>query len=65
VSAAERKYPTKAKVEHAIRMAKLAGIDTVGSIELGPDGTIRIAAAQNGGMAVADEIAQWREKRGR
>ena len=37
-------YATKAKFEHALRMARLAGIEAIGSIELGPDGTIRIAA---------------------
>lgn len=63
-------YPTKAKVEHAIRMARLAGIQTIGSIELCPDGTIRIAAksAERAGsqpVAVEDEIAQWRAKKGK
>lgn len=57
-------YATKAKFEHALRMARLAGIDTVGSIELGPDGTIRIAApAATSEPAVEDEIAQWRERK--
>lgn len=63
-------YPTKAKVEHAIRMARLAGIETIGSLELCPDGTIRVAAAapgasNSGATAVEDEIAQWRAKRGK
>lgn len=64
---AKAHYATKAKVEHAIRMAKLAGIKEVGSLELAPDGTIRIAApAATSEPAVEDEIAQWRaRKRGK
>ena len=61
-------YPTKAKVEHAIRMARLAGIEAIGSIELCPDGTIRIAAANPSVPTVGtpeDEIARWRAKRGK
>lgn len=60
------RYATKAKVEHAISMARLAGIKVIGSIEFGPDGAIRICAASNGAApAVEDEIAQWRAKRGK
>ncbi len=66
-SAPSRKdYATKAKFEHALRMARIAGIDTVGSIELGPDGTIRIAApSASPEPAVEDEIAKWRAKKGK
>ncbi|GAA3794812.1 hypothetical protein GCM10022600_15270 [Qipengyuania pelagi] len=61
------RYPTKAQVEHAIRMAKLAGIDRIGSIELGPDGTIRLAAPGEAPApaSIEDEIARWREGKGR
>lgn len=61
-------YATKAKVEHARRMAELVGINEVGAIELGPDGTIRItakASAQATPLSPDDEVAQWRAKRGR
>lgn len=64
---ARKDYASKAKFEHALRMARLAGIEKVGSIELGPDGTIRIAAptASSTETAVEDEIAKWRERKGR
>lgn len=66
---AKQSYPTKAKVEHAIRMARLAGIENIGTIELGPDGSIRIsreaAAPATPVPTVEDEIAQWRAKRGK
>lgn len=56
-------YATKAKFQHALDCARLAGIETVGSIELGPDGTIRITApAATPEPEVGDEIAQWRRK---
>ena len=62
-------YATKAKVEHAIRMARLAEIDSIGCIELGPDGTIRIWKETEGRApapaTVEDEIAAWRSKRGK
>ena len=64
----KKDYATKAKVEHALRMAELAGITVVGSIELGPDGTIRVERAAPAGAApqsVEDEIAKWRAKRGK
>jgi hypothetical protein len=62
----KKDYATKAKFEHALRMAELAGITVVGSIELGPDGTIRIerAAPTDGAPpSVEDEIAKWRERK--
>ena len=65
----KKDYATKAKFEHALRMAQLAGITEVGSIELGPDGTIRIARvtpANGAAASVEDEIATWRaRKRGK
>lgn len=61
-------YATKAKVEHAVRMAEIAGIREIGGIELGPDGTIRITAKAAVAAAPStpeDEVAEWRRKRGR
>jgi hypothetical protein len=62
-------YATKAKVEHAIRMARLAGIEKIGAIEFGPDGSIRISAEPRApvpqAQSVEDEIARWRAKRGK
>lgn len=63
MTAQAKSYPTKAKVEHAIRMAKLAGIKNIGSIDLCPDGTIRIAAANQAEAPIEDEISRWREKK--
>lgn len=40
------RYATQAKVDHAVKMAKRAGIDEIGAIEFGPDGGIRISAAR-------------------
>lgn len=63
---AQRTYATKAKVAFAIEMAKLAGIEKVGSIEFGPDGTIRIAAPGPQPVGeVDDEIAKWRARKAR
>jgi hypothetical protein len=68
-AAARKDYATKAKFEHALRLARIAGIEMVGSIELGADGTIRIMApaapAAPTDPAVDDEIARWRSKRGK
>lgn len=67
-SPSKKDYATKAKVEHALRMAELAGITEVGSIELGPDGTIRIARAtptDGAPLSAEDELAAWRRKRGK
>lgn len=68
-AAAKPSYATKAKVEHAIRMARLAGIDKIGSIDLGPDGTIRLTAETKApapqAQTVDDEIAQWRARKGK
>ncbi len=65
-AAARKDYATKAKFEHALRLARIAGIEMVGSIELGSDGTIRIMApAAPTDPAVDDEIARWRSKRGK
>lgn len=62
----QRTYATKAKVAFALEMARLAGIEKVGSMEFRPDGTIRIAAPGPQPVSdVDDEIAQWRAKRGR
>lgn len=64
----KKDYATKAKVEHALRMAELAGIIEVGSIVLAPDGSIRIERASSAGAAppsVEDEISAWRRKRGK
>ena len=60
-------YATKAKFEHALRLARLAGIEAVGSIELGADGTIRIAApaVSTAEPAIEDDIARWRARRGK
>lgn len=63
---AQRNYATKAKVEFAIEMAKLGGIEKIGSMEFKPDGTIRICApGPEPVTAVDDEIARWRAKRGK
>lgn len=62
------KYATKAKVEFAISMAKLAGIGEIGSMTFSPDGTVRIDAgtdARRETQSVDDEIARWRAKKGR
>lgn len=56
------RYPTKAKVEFAVAMARKAGITEVGAIEIGPDGTIKISAKTE---SVADEYEQWKAGRGR
>lgn len=62
----QRTYATKAKVAFAIEMAKLGGIEKIGSMEFKPDGTIRICApGPEPVTAVDDEIAQWRAKRGK
>ncbi len=60
-------YATKAKVEHAVRMAEIAGISEIGAIEFGPDGTIRIvkAAQPAAPLSPEDEVAKWRAQRGR
>lgn len=67
--ARKKDYATKAKVEHAVRMAEIAGITEIGSIELRPDGTIRVErtvkAPKSAPPSVEDEIAQWRAKRGK
>lgn len=61
-------YATKAKVEHAIRMAELAGIKQIGSLELAPDGTIRVTAESavvRAPVSAENEIAEWRERKGK
>jgi hypothetical protein len=61
-------YATKAKMEHAVRMAEIAGISEIGGFELAPDGTIRIFAKAHAAAAPStpeDEVAEWRAKRGR
>ena len=61
-------YANKAKFEHAVRMAEIAGISEIGGFELAPDGTIRIFAKAHAAAAPStpeDEVAQWRAKRGR
>jgi len=63
-----REYTTKAKFEHALRMAELADIKEIGAIELAPDGTIRIERVKPvliSGSNVEDDIAGWRSKRGK
>lgn len=49
-ASAKASYPTKAKVEFAIRMARMAGIEEVGGLEIGPDGTIRVLAKNTPGI---------------
>lgn len=60
-------YATKAKFEHALRMAQLANITEIGAIELAPDGTIRIERIKPlaSNDSVEDDIAAWRAKRGK
>ncbi len=62
------RYATKAKVAHAVAMARLAGIEKIGAIELGADGTIRLLSEGKSPAAaepVEDEIARWRKLRGK
>lgn len=60
-------YATKAKVDHAIRMARLAGIERIGTIELAPDGTIRLSSegprSAIPALSVEDEVQAWRESK--
>ncbi|QIG79951.1 hypothetical protein [Stakelama tenebrarum] len=61
--ATKRSYPTKAKVEFAVAMAReVAGIDQIGAIVFGPDGSIRVERKTE---SVADEYEQWKAGRGR
>jgi hypothetical protein len=66
VAPTARGYATKAKFDHALHMARLAGIEEVGSVKLSPDGAIQIdrpIKPVSGEASVKDEIEEWRKKR--
>lgn len=48
-TATERRYPRKAEIARAVEAAKACGL-SVGGIEIGPDGTIRVLQAAPGGL---------------
>lgn len=59
------RYPTKAKVQFAVAMAREAGITDIGSIQIGGDGSIRVFAKGDNIDSVESEIERWKAARGR
>lgn len=60
------RYPTQAKIDLAIAAARRAGIDKIGAIEIGGDGTIRVSALTAAKLdPVENEIEAWKARRNR